>query len=148
MNECDQASRLSAYYDGEMDAGDRGRFERHLGQCPECAAQFQRMAQLSELLSPLAQAPMTPLAMARLHRNIDLTIGDPLRRVAKVVAAIAAVILISCSFGLVNLSNAADSGPVAVWESQAMNLQSSEPGSLSSDDVLASWMVQDQDGRE
>jgi anti-sigma factor RsiW len=34
---------VTDYLDGALDAGDRGRFEAHLGACPHCTAYLEQM---------------------------------------------------------------------------------------------------------
>ena len=46
MNDCEEASRLTAYHDGELSPSDRAQFERHLSQCPRCAAELGRIRKL------------------------------------------------------------------------------------------------------
>ena len=44
---CELSSMLSAYVDGELDPGSRGRLERHLATCDACRAELADYAALS-----------------------------------------------------------------------------------------------------
>jgi len=64
---CEQAHRLEAYLDGELDAANASAVEQHLGTCIECAA---RKAQLESLRSALRQSATYHRADAPLRNRI------------------------------------------------------------------------------
>lgn len=60
---------VSAYLDGDVDAAERERIERHLEGCPGCRAaidQFQTVIRLAGRLSPVDVARIDPLIRDRL----------------------------------------------------------------------------------
>lgn len=144
MNECTQASRVSAYHDGELSPAVRGELERHLQGCSACAAELGRLRRLSGLAGSMAPIPMPPAAMERLHRRVDGLPSRPILRLAEAVSGVAAAILIACVIGLA----AGGVGPeppaaVAAWdESQAIGAAPAEAAPGGSEEPLAMWMVQ------
>jgi len=148
MNDCEQASRLGAYHDGEMSADCRTDFERHLAQCPICAAELERIRGLARLLGFLPLPQISQSALARMHRKVDALPSTSIRRMAGALAAAAAMVLVVCTIGLARWSPA-EGAPIAMplWEAQAVAQQAAEPASGGSEELLASWMVQDLSAR-
>ncbi len=70
---CDQAHRIEAYLDGELDAANAAAVEQHLESCIECAAQ---KAQLESLRSALRQNATYHRADARLHGRIRAALDE------------------------------------------------------------------------
>lgn len=144
MNECEQAGRLGAYYDGQMSPDDRAAFERHLGGCTRCAAELASLRGLSRLLMSVCPAPMPLAAMDRLHRAVDMLPSGGILRMAKALAAVAAMILAACLLGLASSGPSAEPpGGMPVWEAQAVAQAPTETASAGSEELLASWIAQD-----
>lgn len=147
MNECEKAALLGAYHDGELSPDDRVRLERHLGQCHACAAELERITGMSRMLGSLPNPELSPAAVDRLHATVDRLSSVGLCRVAEVLAAAAAIVLMVCVIGLSRQHSAsAGTGPMPVWESQAISQPSD--GSGATEELLANWMVQDLSGRD
>jgi anti-sigma factor RsiW len=142
MNECEHAQRLGAYHDGELVGAARAEIERHLRQCPACAAELQRLGRLSGLFSKAAAPPMPPAALRRLHKGIDAIPMADLKRVAEICGAIAASILLVCTIWLVKTRTAVDAIPV--WETVAVVRQ--ESPTAGPEEQLGQWIVQDLSG--
>ena len=144
MNECDQTVRVNAYHDGEMPADLREEFERHLRQCPQCSAELERLRKLTNLFCSMPEMEMPPMALERLHRTVDLLPAMGIYRTAEALAAIAAAILIACIIGLARQTTVqASDSAIPVWETAAVARQPSEFAFGGSEELLASWMVQD-----
>jgi len=143
MNECKQAERLGAYYDGELSGAARAEMERHVGQCPSCAAELKRLGRLSELFSAATAPKLPPAALRRFHDGIDTIPMADLRRVAEICGAIAASILLVCTVWLVRGRPAIDVIPV--WETVAVARQ--EMPTAAPEEELGQWMVQDLSGK-
>jgi anti-sigma factor RsiW len=141
MNECEHLSRVGAYHDGELPDAWAAEMERHLADCPECAAELARLRALSRLVSSAAQPEMSPAAMAQLHRRIDQLSGMGLRRMAETLAAIAATILVICSAAFFVLREPAQAG--SQWDELTVSEPGIEVTAGSPDDQIASWMVQE-----
>ncbi|UCC29621.1 MAG: zf-HC2 domain-containing protein, partial [Phycisphaerales bacterium] len=43
-------SRISAYYDGELESAERDQIASHLAECPSCSAHLEDLALIGELL--------------------------------------------------------------------------------------------------
>ncbi len=146
MNTCEHADKLSAYHDGELDAVSRAAMERHLGQCAQCAAELERLRKLSALLVQTAPAEMPPLGMRRLHALAERSIGGDLMRWAMTMTALAASVLIACSVLLWRQHGSAEPVSVPAWEMSVMQ-RPTESVAASSEDQLATWMVEDLSGK-
>ncbi|MFQ6109513.1 MAG: anti-sigma factor family protein [Candidatus Aminicenantales bacterium] len=44
---------ISAYYDRELDEGQRRELEKHLEECPECRKEFQEMGKFEEVMGKM-----------------------------------------------------------------------------------------------
>lgn len=142
MNECEQASRLNAYHDGEMSPAGVAAMEQHLRQCPRCAAELERFRKLTGMIGSLPPPALPTSSLRRLHQAVDLQLAARLRRMAEVLAAVAAVVLVVCLIGLTRRTPAQGSpGAMPVWEIEAL-AQPLEPAA-GSEEALASWMVRD-----
>jgi anti-sigma factor RsiW len=142
MNECRQSERLGAYHDGELSGAGRAAMEQHLGQCPACAAELERLGRLSELLGAAAAPKLSPAAMQRLHNRVDTIPMADLRRVVEICGAIAASILLVCTIWLVTTRSSVAAIPV--WETVAVARQEL---ATAPEEQLAQWMVQDLSGK-
>ena len=144
MNDCEQASRLGAYRDGELSPDCRAEFERHLRRCPQCAGELERIRKLAGLLKSLPGVKMDQPAIKRLHHRIAVEAAHGIGRIAEALTAAAAIILVACIIGLAR-EGSSQPGQIAMplWEAQAVAQEPTETTSAATDQVLASWMVQD-----
>ena len=149
MNNCEQAYRLGGYVDGELPPAERAMVEEHLGACPACRAELQRLRRLGEMWRELEPPAMPAGAMARLHDSIDWVLTAGIRRLAGWSAAAAAIVLGVCTFSLVRSGPAAVQSPpaaVATWETAAVARTPAE-AAAAQDEQLAMWVVRDLSGR-
>jgi anti-sigma factor RsiW len=148
MSECEQAGRLSAYHDGELDAAAAGILERHVLQCASCSAELGRIRGLSRLLGGLAPAQPSPQALRRFHRTADLAASGAIRHWAEALTAIAAAILVTFSAWLWRAEASqppTDAAPT--WEVSAVH-RPTEPSAGGSEDQFAAWAAQDLSSQE
>jgi anti-sigma factor (TIGR02949 family) len=93
-------SLIEPYIDGELDAAQAAEVQRHLDECPDCAAVHRRFANLSTDLRTLAPRYTAP---EELRSRIMQGIGRPpaaiQRRRAVTSWAIAATVLLAISAG-------------------------------------------------
>jgi anti-sigma factor RsiW len=76
---CAEHLRLQAFFDGELDAMSVIDVERHVGNCPGCAAQLEEWAQTRTLLRGSSIAETTPAVLRdRILRSLDQP-GSPRR---------------------------------------------------------------------
>ncbi|MBM4016942.1 MAG: hypothetical protein FJ288_01225 [Planctomycetes bacterium] len=142
MIECEQGQRVGAYHDGELPEASRAEVERHLRECPVCAAELRRLRRLSDLMRAAGGAEMPGEVLARLHQSVDMQPKITMLHVAEVfVAAAASILLVSCVW-LWRISAAgADSGQIPLWETAAVAPQ--DPSAVASQEQLAQWIVHD-----
>ena len=147
MTECGRAQQLSAYYDGELPAAAVAEFEEHLLQCPNCAAELADLRELSRLVGKLAEPKIPSRVLHRLHRSADYSSRAGIRRMAKVVSAVAAIVLLVCSAWLWHLSGSEVKVRGSLpWE--AFALRSTDfPAHRTSDEKLAIWIIEDLGGQ-
>ncbi len=145
MSECEHSSRLSAYHDGELPAAGRAELERHLGECPRCAAELEAIRKLSRLLGTALPEEMPAALPARLHRAIDrLPSPKSIIRLAEALAAVAAGILLTCILALSWQSPTSASPDIPpAWEIEAAVGPADEASADSSEQSLVSWIVLD-----
>lgn len=147
MNDCEQAVRLSAYHDGELPAAARAEMERHIRLCPTCAAELERLRELTRMARQAPAIAIPPGVLERLHQRVDPLRARAINRWAEALAAIAAMILVACTAGLAtqDQGGGAPAG-IDIMVTQAVAQPAAESASEVSDEQLASWMVQDLSG--
>ena len=63
-SECkEMLSQISAYLDGDLDAGACGVIERHCTTCTECAAIVEDLRKTTGLCRQLGAAPLPPAVL-------------------------------------------------------------------------------------
>ena len=108
MATCRFSDFLDAYRDGELDAIRSSALERHLPQCETCPSELAQLSVLSQLFMSASQPRLSQISEYRLHKSINNVMEEKLLRMAKVLGAIAACVLVVSSIWLVQ----ADRGPV------------------------------------
>jgi anti-sigma factor RsiW len=149
---CTQTNRVGAYRDGEMSPADGDAMRQHLGDCPSCQTELDRLSRLTSLLAAAAPpAELSSAARSRLHRAIDgqassLAGLGGLVRLAEVLSAVAAVLLLACILGLAGLrpgsTPGAPAGDLPTWQ-LGVTSESAEMVSDNSDELVTNWMTQD-----
>jgi anti-sigma factor RsiW len=64
-----EKDRLSGYYDGELDAGERAEIERHIASCSECLRELGDLKAAATDLKSLARVPAPPSVRAEILRQ-------------------------------------------------------------------------------
>jgi len=141
--ECLQASRLSAYHDGELDAQAAADVEAHLGSCPACTEEMARLVRVSQLLARSARATPSADQMARFHDAARRASSAGIRHWAEALTAIAAAVLITFSAWLWRMPSAAGSASYSssTWEVTALR-GPSEQAPATDEDQLVEWQLQ------
>jgi len=148
MSECEHASRLGAYHDGELPEAWAADVERHVSGCPACAAELDRLRALSRMCGSAAKPQMSPAAIERLQMKMEGLPGLGLRRMAEAVAACAASILVICTAAMgVFFTGREPVQAASQWEVTAVSGQGAETSGASAEDQIASWLVQDLSGK-
>jgi anti-sigma factor RsiW len=94
MSGCQFQSRLGAYHDGELDDSASQAVEHHLAECEICADELAGLREVSQAMAALDPGEITPLELARLHRELDRADDGSVIRLGVGLAAAAASILI------------------------------------------------------
>ncbi|MGA2439826.1 MAG: hypothetical protein ABSH08_02610 [Tepidisphaeraceae bacterium] len=94
---CPTSEQLSAFHDGEIDEIRWLEIERHLRQCPLCAAELERLRTMSRLVETAPAARLSPIGLHRLHRRVNQAMEEGLLRFVRVLNTIAACLLIAGS---------------------------------------------------
>lgn len=137
---CPWSQQVSAYYDGELPAGQAATVEAHLVSCPACAAELAGYRRVSGALSNWAEAGLEGGTVARFRNQSHLYAGQRgVLRLAELLTGAAAAVLVAGLIGLFQQSQAqAQAEPTALWEKTAVTLRapaSSEPEAI----LLAEW---------
>jgi hypothetical protein len=163
-SQCPDSTRLSAYYDGELDDEARRVVELHVKGCPACAAELEKLHGVSQLFGSMQTQPLGDDELARLHGAVDQStqaVNRSAMRIAGFLMMAAASIMLICGAWLVETPGASHlRGGAGVqvrvpsmpeWERVAITLRTDPlPGDdratkLADDSRLsrlADWMVQ------
>ena len=143
MSECKYARQLGAYHDGELPPAQAAEVEQHARQCPACAAELARIRALSAMLKSAPKPQLPPDVLARLHGRVDLMPAATISKWAEALAAIAAVVLLTCSILLATVSDGAAEATPEPWDTAFLSqtTESSE-SSAATLEQLHQWMAQ------
>jgi len=150
MSVCRRDNLLGLYHDGELDSSRVAEIEEHVRACPRCAAHLADLRGISDRLSRISLAEISPIEQVRIKRfvrraTIQMT-DKTVLRIAMGLAAVAAVVLVVTSVWLADTMKAPTTAlaplmgtaPAADWNTVAVTLQS--------DSRLPEWMVQSLGG--
>jgi anti-sigma factor RsiW len=143
-NECKQAARVSAYFDGELAPELRAPLEAHLAACSACQAELESLRRLSGRLQTIKFPAATGAMSARLRARLEAQEETGLLHAAQAMMGIAAALMIAALVGLRMLGS---SGTVAAapnpdWAVAAQHPVPEVAGG-GQEMVLAQWMVDD-----
>jgi anti-sigma factor RsiW len=148
---CSFNQRLSAYFDGELDAASAEQVRRHVEQCAECAAELAELKGLSGLFEQSPPPRLSQIAMYRLHNKADMLVRGDVLRVARYVRAVAACVLVGSWLWLANSSAAVPAAQETVqtappWLDVAVTA-TAETHSLDATTPAAAWYLADASSR-
>ncbi len=143
MSVCEHSGRLNAYHDGELPLEERRALEEHIGRCPSCAREFEQLRSLSRLFAAVEMPEMSSDALGRLHRNVGSIRERLVVRMAGVLTAAAAAVLLICGVWLWRSWAAQELYEDPVWEVAAVTLQLDVSPSGNGEMPLAQWIVDD-----
>lgn len=155
MSQCSLQTSLESFYDGQARPEVAREIERHLPTCAACAAELERLAQLSDLLGTIRPEPIRADELARLHQAVDGVEDRGVLRLVAGLSAIAASILIISSAWLydgprpVNRT-IVDRAPQPSWERMAAGgpmpeATGARPSGTAMRDTT-NWMIQAMGG--
>jgi anti-sigma factor RsiW len=94
MSDCQFNSRLNAYHDGELDAGELDAVAAHLESCDSCRKELAGIVDVSRAMEQFDPGEITPIELGRLHRELDRADESGLIRFTAVLATMAASVLV------------------------------------------------------
>jgi anti-sigma factor RsiW len=97
MSQCTISQQLGLYLDGELDARGRATVERHLQECAPCRAELADLSAISRLIAQAPQPRLSQISLHRLHARTDAVMEEGLVRLARIMQAVAASVLIAGS---------------------------------------------------
>ena len=101
---CPHSQLLSAYHDGELPVAQREQMEEHIAECPACSAELAELKAMSNLFAVSPRAQLSQLARYRIRVAAEALPQDQVIRLARIVRAIAACVLVAASIWLWNQS--------------------------------------------
>lgn len=144
MDSCEQTRQVNAYHDGELSPEDARPFEAHLAQCAACARELERLRGVSRFLAGARMPGVPAEVIERLHENLAVVRERVVVRMAEMLTAAAALVLITCAawvwHGLGETESQA-AAAVSAWERVAVTLRVET--SVSEPQQVAQWIVQD-----
>jgi anti-sigma factor RsiW len=111
MANCPFNSRVMAYHDGELSPSEAEAMRVHLTQCDACIEALRQHEAMSTLFIEQQPALPSQISMHRLHRSVDRVASEGIVRIAHILQAIAAVLLVISSVWLARQSNAKNEQP-------------------------------------
>ena len=142
---CPITEQLDSFHDGELDETSRARIESHLIECPECAAELERLQAVSRLFTASPVPRLSQIAVYRLHRRTDEAMEEGLLRIMRVFSAVAACLLVAGSALLLKTQESRTveiSRPVAPpWADVIATSDNSSSGAYST--PAAAWYLAD-----
>ena len=141
MTECNKSGRLSAYLDRELSPDDLAATERHLAQCPACAAALREFQSATAILHGSLPPALSPAAMARLHERVDEWNRRGAERFAGVLSGLAACLAIVSALSLMRTTQAAPA-PLP-WEAVAARITDDSTAAAGNEYTVAAMMVSD-----
>ncbi|HEY7117244.1 MAG TPA: zf-HC2 domain-containing protein [Tepidisphaeraceae bacterium] len=99
--ECDQLIRVHLYHDGELAPDEARQVEAHVRGCPACTAELAKLREISAVFAGAAAGNEPILGDAAMSRiEAKLVAGGriyPVLRLARVITAMAACVLLAAS---------------------------------------------------
>jgi anti-sigma factor RsiW len=151
MSDCPYTQQVSAYHDGELDAGRRGEMDRHLAQCPGCAAALEQLRSMSRWFADSQSPRLSQISLARVHRRVEAVMDEALVRTARILSVIAAAVLIVGSIWLVrvggmNRSMATQVSSTPPWAGVSTS-SDAETTTIAANTPAAQWYLADNSSR-
>ena len=120
MSGCQFQLKIAAYHDGELDEAASKGVELHLAGCKKCREELQSLRQVTAAMADFDPGDITPMELARLHRQIDRADEGSLVRFSVGLIGLAASVLIISLAWIGQPSQvppvAHRTGPVAEWQ--------------------------------
>jgi len=142
MDTCLYASKISAFYDGEMTEADRAAFEQHLAGCTPCQSELRQHRRLSQFMQLAPRRTLSTRAREDLYA-LAPAIGEGVYlRIAEWTTALAACILITASLWLFHAHPVTQNSEASALPSVVLinASQGHEVAEASDDPQLVDWI--------
>ena len=141
MSECPDNQRLSAFLDGELEAGECEAIERHVPECEACAAAMRDFRQISRLVGHWKMPEISSSGLRKLHTKIDVMGWRRLERLAFTLSSMAAALVVATV--LWTSENSQATTTIALWEQAAVAPAEYASGNSTPEASMAQWVVDD-----
>jgi anti-sigma factor RsiW len=123
MDSCSYSTQLSVYHDGELAPADREQLERHLAECPVCAAELEQFRRLSAILDSAPRPRLSDDTRCELYALAPQVEEAGYLRIAKWTTAMAASVMLAASVWVMSHQpgTQAFSDVPRAWEQDAIN---------------------------
>ena len=148
MNICPLRSRVGAYYDHEMPAGEWLEMQAHLGHCAACQGELAGLERLSAQLQSVALPPATADVWGHLQNRIAQQNERGLLHTAYSLLALAASLFVVVSLWVQQMNINTASQPVTSWELTAVNYPTEASANASLEVATAQWIFEDLSRRD
>ena len=142
MDTCQYESKISAYYDGELNEADRTAFEQHLPACPPCQTELRQHRRLSEFMRLAPRKTLSAQAREDLYALAPAVGEGVYLRIAEWTTALAACILITASLWLFHAQPTHQNSEAVVLDPVILNPPTLHDASDMPDDPqLVDWVT-------
>src|SRR5690349_16759952 len=142
MDTCPYESRISAYYDGELNDVDRAAFEQHLAACPACQTELRQHRRLSQFMQLVPRKTLSPQAREGLYALAPAVGEGVYLRIAEWTTALAACVLIATSLWLFHVRPAQQNSEAVALDPVILNPPTLHDASDMPDDPqLVDWVT-------
>ncbi len=139
---CDQASQIHRYHDGELSAAQRASVEAHLGRCAECRGLLADLRRLSFAIGHARMRPLSAQTAGRLQQSWKIARDRGVIRLAEWLTAAAAAVLITVLLTKPGSQRGDLAGQPAVWEMVATTPPTDAQEDSGADVAgMAQWMA-------
>lgn len=145
MRVCRHISRISAYYDGEVTPEERRFLDAHVGRCPGCMAELEGFRSLSRLLSAAGMPEAPEQCSQRLHQRVRSFSDRRVLRMARMLTAVAASVIVLCGGWLwqASMRPQVPSNPSLPWEAVAVTPGIASDPDAGAESLIAQWILDD-----
>jgi anti-sigma factor RsiW len=137
---CAFFNKAGPYLDCELPPAERDTFELHVKGCSECAQEMQRLQRMSQFFVAAGVPEMNIQKIWSPRRS-----NQGLLRLAEVMMAAAAVIIVICTVGLIrNDTRRSETAAVPTWERLAVSQQIDTTPTSEIEDPMVQVLMRDQ----
>ena len=148
MKTCEFLTRMGAYYDNEVSAGERAELQTHVATCAVCLEELAGLGRLSVQLQSMAWPRVSPQVQERLQYQIQKQKERGLLHTAYSLLALAASLFVVLSLWVQQIGPGSTSQAVPAWELTAANYPTETSVSSNQEVATAQWIFEDLSRRD